>query len=299
MDHYDVIIIGGSYAGLSAAMALGRSRRNTLIIDAGDPCNSSTPRSHNFLTQDGVAPGEIATIAKAQVINYPTIDWHSGHALELTGEKGLFRMTTDQGRALTSRRVILATGLRDLLPEIPGFAECWGKTVIHCPYCHGYEFSDQATGILAPADQALEMVKLISNWTSDLRLFLMGDKVLDHQERDSIIEKGVRIISQPIVEVGHAKGALKHLVLADNSQEPMKALYARLPTEQKADFISPMGLAIQPSGHLEVDLFGNTSVEGIYAVGDCAHLMRSVATAVYTGNIAGAMINKELAEEDF
>lgn len=299
MNKYDVIIIGGSYAGLSAAMALGRSRRNVLIIDAGDPCNSSTPYSHNFLTQDGVAPAKIAAIAKDQVQHYPTVHWQYGHAHHIKVEKGLFEVTLDGGRKEECRRVILATGLKDLLPEIPGFRECWGKTIIHCPYCHGYEFKDEETGILAPASQAVEMVKLISNWTGHLKLFLTGEVGLEEEEQKSIQQKGIRVICQPIVEVVHEQGVLEKLIMEDGSQQAMRALYARLPTEQKAAFVKDLSLAQMPSGHIQADMFGKTSIEGIYAVGDCAHPMRSVATAVYTGNIAGAMINKELIEEDF
>lgn len=298
MNKYDVIIIGGSYAGLSAAMALGRSRRNVLIIDAGDPCNSSTPYSHNFLTQDGVAPAKIAAIAKDQVLNYPTVHWHYGHAHHIKVEKGSIKVALDGGGREECHRVILATGLKDLLPEIPGFRECWGKTIIHCPYCHGYEFKDQETGILAPADDALEMVKLISNWTGHLKLFLAGEVGLE-EEQKSIQQKGVQVMSQPIVEVVHEQGVLVTLIMEDGSQQAMRALYARLPTEQKAAFVEDLSLAQVPSGLIQVDMFGKTSIEGIYAVGDCAHPMRSVATAVYTGNIAGAMINKELIEEDY
>ncbi|MEM8569251.1 MAG: NAD(P)/FAD-dependent oxidoreductase [Bacteroidota bacterium] len=299
MNHYDVIIIGGSYSGMSAAMALGRSRRNALVIDAGDPCNKPTPHSHNFLTQDGVAPSEISTIAKDQVLSYPTIHWHHGSAYDILDEKGSFEVVMDGGKTVFGRKVILATGLRDQLPEIPGFKACWGKTIIHCPYCHGYEFSDQRTGILVTADHALEMMKLISNWTDNLRLFMTGSESLGNEQSKAILDKGIQIVNQPILEVVHEQGILEHLVMGDNTIEPMKALYARLPTEQKISFIPKIGCATIESGHIQVDMFGKTTVEGIYAVGDCAHPMRSVATAVYTGNIAGAMINKELIEEDF
>lgn len=299
MEKYDVVIIGGSYAGLSAAMALGRSRRNTLIIDAGDPCNKSTPHSHNFLTQDGATPTEISGIGKEQTLSYPTIQWHQGSTYDIMGEKDAFEVALEGGKTVLGRRVILAGGLRDVLPDIPGFKECWGKTIIHCPYCHGYEFSDQKTGILAPADQALEMMKLIGNWTEDLKLFLIGPKGIDGDELDTILDKGVKLVNMPILEVVHTKGELSHLIMDDHSHEPMSALYARLPIEQKISFLKTTGCATLDSGHIEVDMFGKTTVDGIYAVGDCAHPLRSVATAVYSGNVAGAMLNKELIEEDF
>ncbi|NVJ46194.1 MAG: NAD(P)/FAD-dependent oxidoreductase [Cytophagia bacterium] len=296
---YDVIIIGGSYSGLSAAMALGRSRRNVLVIDAGNPCNKSTPYSHNFLTQDGVPPQVISNIAKDQVLAYPTIQWQDGRVCNILGNNEAFETAMDGGKKVMARKVILATGLKDVLPEIAGFKECWGKTIIHCPYCHGYEFRDQKTGIFVAASQAFEMVKLISNWTNDLKVFLSDNEKLSEEHRHVILGKGVQIISQPIHEAVHQDGILSHLTMADNSTEQIKALYARVPTEQKISFLNKMGCTMTESGHIETDMFGKTTVEGVYAVGDCSHPMRSVATAVYTGNIAGAMINKELIEESY
>lgn len=299
MNNYDVVIIGGSYAGMSAAMALGRSRKNVLVVDGGDPCNKSTPHSHNFLTQDGVAPSDISKIAKDQVLNYPTVHWYDGTVYDVMGEAESFEVAIDGGKTVVSRRIILATGLKDTLPEIPGFKECWGKTIIHCPYCHGYEFSDQKTGILAPADQAFEMVKLIGNWTDNLKLFLLQNDRLNGEDLDEILDKGIHIVSHSIREVVHDEGVLSHLVMEDDSKVELKALYARLATEQKLSFVKAIGCATLESGHLEVDMFGKTTVEGVYAIGDCANPMRSVATAVYTGNMAGAFINKELVEADF
>ncbi len=299
MDSYDVVIIGGSYAGMSAAMALGRSRRDVLVIDGGEPCNKSTPHSHNFLTQDGVAPAEISKVARDQILKYPSVRWHHGNCYDLMGEEGSFEVSIDGGKTVVGRRVVLATGLRDIVPDIPGFKECWGKTIVHCPYCHGYELSDRKTGILVPANQAVELAKLISNWTNELQLFLIGNESLVTEDVDLILDKGIDIVNKSVCQVAHEHGTISHLIMEDDSQEKIDVLYARLDTEQRVSFVKTMGCAISDSGHIGVDMFGKTTVNGIYAVGDCAQPMRSVATAVYTGNIAGAMINKELIEEDF
>ena len=296
---YDVIIVGGSYAGLSAAMALGRSRRKTLIIDAGDPCNKQTPHSHNFLTQDGVPPAQITSLAKDQVLAYPTVSWRSDAVSNLKKTKNSFEVSTEGGASFSSEKLIIATGLTDVFPAIPGFKDCWGDSIIHCPYCHGYEYSDQKTGILASGEQAMEMVKLIDHWTKDLTLFLNEKKDLLPEHRELILSKGVRIVDRAIQEVVHKQGKLQYLVMADGSQENLDALYARVPTQQKLPSITDLGCSLTEMGLVEVDMFGKTKVDGVYAVGDCAHPMRSVATAVYTGNIAGAMINKELIDENF
>src|SRR5690606_34953225 len=151
---FDVIIIGGSYAGLSAAMALGRSLRKVLIIDSGKPCNATTPYSHNFLTQDGSTPLKISTIARTQVEKYDTVTFYQGIALQATKRNGPFSIATATGEIFNGKKLILATGIKDKLPDIPGFAECWGISIIHCPYCHGYEYHHQNTGILANGDAA-------------------------------------------------------------------------------------------------------------------------------------------------
>src|SRR5690606_24019090 len=135
--HYDVIIIGGSYAGLSAAMALGRSRRTVLIIDEGRPCNRQTPHAHNLITHDGDAPADIARRAKEQVLAYPTVRFIRDKALSAAGADGAFDVGTASDHAYRAKKLLLATGVRDLTPPIPGFAECWGISVLHCPYCHG------------------------------------------------------------------------------------------------------------------------------------------------------------------
>ena len=144
---FDIIIIGGSYSGLSAAMALGRALRNVLVIDSGKPCNRQTPHSHNFITQDGKTPEEISTVAKAQVAQYPTIEFYQGVATAAKKEAEAFVIATQQNKSFRAKKLILAMGIKDIMPNIAGFKECWGISVIHCPYCHGYEVKHQKTGI--------------------------------------------------------------------------------------------------------------------------------------------------------
>src|SRR5690606_24367400 len=143
---FEVIIIGGSYAGLSAAMALGRALRHVLIIDGGQPCNKQTPHSHNFITQDGKTPKEISSLAKQQVEEYETIKFYKGLAANATKTDKGFKITTDTNDTFTAKKLIFATGLKDIMPGIIGFAECWGISVNHCPYCHGYEYRNKNTG---------------------------------------------------------------------------------------------------------------------------------------------------------
>jgi thioredoxin reductase len=171
MKDFDVIIVGGSSAGLSAGMALGRAARKVLIIDSGKPCNQPTPHSHNFFTRDGQTPHEILTIAREQTLKYPTVTLLNGEAAQAKKTEEGFEISTASGDIFNAKKLILAHGIKDQLPSIPGFAECWGVSVIHCPYCHGYEYKDQPTGIFANGEIGFEMAKLISNWTKDLTVF--------------------------------------------------------------------------------------------------------------------------------
>src|SRR5690606_19696546 len=162
---FDVIIIGGSYAGLSAALALGRSLRHVLIIDSGAPCNRQTPHSHNFLTHDGEPPARIATQARDEVLRYDTVRFVQDTATEAVSQEHGFAVTTASGDRYTAQKLLFATGVRDLMPDIPGFADCWGISILHCPYCHGYEVRGRTTGVLANGDTGYELAMFINNWT--------------------------------------------------------------------------------------------------------------------------------------
>ncbi|MDO7742673.1 MAG: NAD(P)/FAD-dependent oxidoreductase, partial [Pedobacter sp.] len=158
---FDVVIIGGSYAGLSAAMALGRALRNVLVIDSGKPCNAQTPHSHNFITQDGETPAAIAAKAKEQVMQYPSVQFLNDIAVAVSGENSNFSVSTSAGLNIHAKKILFATGVKDIMPAIEGFAACWGISVIHCPYCYGYEYKSQPTGILMNGDMAIDMAELI------------------------------------------------------------------------------------------------------------------------------------------
>lgn len=302
---YDVIIIGGSYAGLSAAMSLGRSLRRVLILDHGQPCNRYTPHSHNFITHDGAVPAAIAQQAKADVLRYPTVEYRSGKAIavrdiSMTVEAATqFSVAIESGPVLTCRKVILATGLKDLLPDIPGFAATWGKTVIHCPYCHGYEFRGRKTGILATGEKAMHLAGLVHHLSPDLTLLTNGNPELNSEQMAKLFNRRIPIHTQAITALEHQDGQLRQVILADGTALGLEALYAALPYAQQSDIPDQLGCAITGSGHIQVDAFQQTTVPGVYACGDNASPMRSVASAVASGNLAGAMVNHHLVREEF
>jgi thioredoxin reductase len=291
---YDVVIIGGSYAGLSAGMALGRALRKVLIVDSGRPCNIQTPHSHNFLTQDGATPAAIAQIAMDQVSAYPTVEMRMGSVLSVEGSNNDFTIHTDLGRNLVAKKVLFATGVRDVMPEIPGLAECWGISVIHCPYCHGYEVRNQKTGILTNGEAALDFSQLIDNWTKDLTIFTNGAATFSEETRQKIQNLEVTINEKSITAIGHKNGQLEQIAFSDGTTTVLSALYARLPFVQHTDIPEKLGCEISEHGLIKTDEMKRTSVAGVYAAGDNTTMMRAVSAAVAAGGMAGAMINRDI-----
>jgi thioredoxin reductase len=293
----DVLIIGGSYAGLSAALALGRALRQVVVLDSGQPCNRQTPHSHNFLTQDGSTPAAIAAVAREQVLAYPTVQLRQDVAVAATGKDNSFTVTTASGAVLQARKLLFASGIRDMMPALPGFAECWGISAIHCPYCHGYEYREQPTGILANGDVAAEMGLLIRNWTDKLTIFTNGPATLQSEQRQRLADRGIAVEEAPVQQLRHQNGYLAHLDLADGRTVLLTALYARLPFEQHCTLPQALGCAHSEAGYVAVDNFQKTTLPGIYAAGDATSPMRAVAAAVAAGMMAGAMLNRELIFE--
>ncbi|WP_236973977.1 NAD(P)/FAD-dependent oxidoreductase [Membranihabitans maritimus] len=296
--HFEVIIIGGSYAGLSAAMALGRSLRNTLVIDGGNPCNRQTPHSHNFITQDGQVPAEISRIARDQVSKYETVKVFEGLVTHAAKTRDGFEVHTSPGTTFTAKKLILATGLRDIMPDIKGFAECWGISAIHCPYCHGYEVWGEKTGILANGDAAMHYANLVSRLTPDLTLFTNGPSTLSPEQMEKLKSHNIRIIEKELIEIKHHNGQLTDIILVDQSKIPLKALYHSPAFEQHSGIAVELGCEVTEQGLIKVDDFHKTNVPGVLACGDNSG-MRSVSIAVASGTKAGAMVNLELAEEEF
>lgn len=296
---FDVIIIGGSYAGLSAAMALGRSLRNVLIIDGGQPCNKQTPHSHNFLTQDGKTPHEIATLAKEQVEKYDTIQFYNGFATTGTKTETGFEITTDTNDKFTAVKLIFATGIKDTMPEIKGFSECWGISVIHCPYCHGYEYRNQNTAIIANGARAFHLASMVSNLTKNVTLLTNGKADFDAEQIQKLKKHKIQIIETKISELEHKEGHIENIVFSDNTKLKFTAAYAAIPFIQHSNIPEKLGCELTEQGYIKVDDFKKTTVEGIYACGDNAAMMRSVANAVYSGNVAGAIVNGALVQEQF
>lgn len=294
---FDVIIIGGSYAGLAAAMALGRALRNVLVIDGGNPCNRQTPHSHNFLTNDGKTPAEISQTAKWQVLQYDSVQFLDDLTLTARQTNGQFEVMTQTGRQFRAKKLILATGIKDILPGIPGFAESWGISVLHCPYCHGYEVRGQITGILGNGETGYEMATLLSNWTNQLTLFTNGPSTLTRDQQSILERLNIPIAESPIDYLNEVNGRISHIHFRNGMAKPLNVLYARLPFEQHSPIAAHLGCDFTAEGYIQIDASQQSTVKGVYTCGDNSSRMRTVANAVSMGTTAGIMVNRELIEE--
>ena len=244
-------------------------------------------------------PAVIAQRGRKQVLAYPTVNFVSELAIEGTRTKNSFQITTSTGKKFNAPNLLFATGVKDLLPDIPGFSDCWGISVIHCPYCHGYEFNGKKTGIMANGEKAMHLASLINNLTDDLTILTQGNDDFNEEQDSQLKKHNINVVTSPISEIVHENGHIKHIVLYDGNQLKFDAVYAVVPFEQHSNIPASLGCEITEEGYLQVDDFQKTTVEGVYACGDNSTWMRSVAAAVASGNFAGAVINKELVNDHF
>lgn len=297
--NFEVIIIGGSYAGLSAAMALGRSLRSVLIIDSGLPCNRQTPHSHNFITHDGEKPGVIAEKARKQVLNYNTVKLLNDLAVGGKKNENGFVITTQAGQDFTAKKLVFATGIKDSMPDIKGFAACWGISVVHCPYCHGYELRNLKTGIIANGERAFHLASLINNLTDNITVLTSGKADFTAEQITKLNRHNIKILETGISEIEHDNGYVKNVIFENGNKMDFEGIYAALPFTQHSNIPVSLGCELTEPGYIKIDGFGKTTIDGVFACGDNSAMMRSVANAVYSGNLTGAMVNKELTEEQF
>lgn len=291
----DFIIIGGSYAGLSAAMSLGRARCRVLVVDAGRPRNRTTPHAHNLLLHDGDAPAALAARARQQVTAYPTVQMLSAEVT--AAEKlpdGTFQLTTAAHGTFAAPTLLLATGLRDELPPIPGFAECWGTSIIHCPYCHGYEVADQPTGLWMNGDAVGHMTKLLLNWTRALTVFTNGPATFGAEVRAHLEQHHIGLEETPVAALLHNGPQLDGLVLADGRVHSLRVLYAKIPWHQASDLPAQLGCGMDEQSLLRVDEQNQTTVPGVYALGDNCTMLHQLANAIGAGNRVGALLSRDL-----
>jgi thioredoxin reductase len=295
----DVVIIGGSSAGLSAALILGRSLRDVVVIDDHKPCNRFSHASHGFLTRDGVPPSELIQIAYDQLERYPTVARKTATALHVVKNDSGFVITSSDASKLQARIVLLATGLHDELPPLEGIEGLWGKSVFHCPYCDGYEVRGKAISVYGSDETTMHLVMMLRNWTANLTLCAADSWKPAVAQRDRLTRFGISVVEKPIAALESADSQIQALRFADGTSLPCNALFIRPKTTHRTSFAHDLGCKVNEHNVVQVDLRGRTSVEGVYAAGDLSSPMRSVAIAVAQGAAAGYGINADLIDRDF
>lgn len=289
---YDAIIVGGSYAGLSAALQLARARRRLLVVDAGKRRNRFAPTSHGFLTQDGRAPGDIAADARAQLMAYPTVEWADGEATSAEQGNTGFAIAVGASRH-EAKRLVLATGVSDTLPAIPGLAERWGKSVFHCPYCHGYELDQGDIGVLGVSPLSMHHALMLPDW-GRTTFFLNGAFEPDAEQMAQLQARGVSVERQPIREMA---GERADLTLTDGRIVRLDGLFTMTRTSPSSPLAEELGCAFEDSPigpFVKTDVTKETSVPGVFACGDLARAAGSVALSVGDGAMAGLGTHRSL-----
>ncbi|MFC4552173.1 MULTISPECIES: NAD(P)/FAD-dependent oxidoreductase [Halorussus] len=299
----DVLIVGGGPAGLSAALQLGRSLRSVLVCDNGEPRNGPADESHGYLTRDGIPPEELRRLGREEVSEYEA-EFRDSRVTDVSRDDDGFTSTLDSDETVTSRKVVLATGVRDDLPDTDGFEELWGSGVHHCPYCHGYEVRDEPLGVIVTNRHMADYAKLIYNLSDDLVVFTDGEDVFDEESRSAFVERGIEIEDEPITALDGSEGALESVSLADGRDVARHALFYPPPMEQHSELPERLGLEVNQAGLVDATRsergIGFTSVEGLFVAGDVSSgAPPSIPSAVADGYAVGTTVNMELSMEDF
>lgn len=290
---HDVLILGGSYAGLSAGLQLARARRKVLVIDTGLRRNRFARTSHGFLTQDGSTPADIAAEARAQLMEYRTVEWLQAEATHAERMQDGFKVALRQGPEVTGKRLVLATGVTDVLPELEGLADRWGKSVFHCPYCHGYELDEGSIGVLATSPLSMHQALMLPDW-GPTTFFLNGAFEPDHEQLQQLARRNVTV-ERGIVH--RLDGERADVVMRDGRVLPMDGLFTTTRTVVSAPFAEQLGCAFDdgPLGrYIRTDAMKATTVAGVFACGDAARPTGSVALSVGDGAMAGAATHRSL-----
>lgn len=296
MSEYDVAVVGGGAAGLSAALVLTRARRRVVVIDAGEPRNAPAAHMQGFLSRDGLRPAELLAIGRSEVAGY------GGHLLDgvVVDAHALdegFELTLSDGRAVTARRVLVTTGLSDELPDLPGVRERWGKDLLHCPYCHGYEVRDQPLGVLGGTAESVSHALLLRQWSDDVVFFSHGSSPTD-VEREQLAARAIRVVEGPVRRLVVKDDRLTGVELEDGHVVRRSAVFVRPGLVPNGALLAALGCTVNEQGWGVTDATGLTSIPGVWAAGNASNPRAQVVTAAGEGSAAAITINADLVAED-
>ncbi|MEP0914238.1 NAD(P)/FAD-dependent oxidoreductase [Leptolyngbya sp. GB1-A1] len=295
---FDVIIVGGGPAGLTAALMLGRACKRVLVCDAGKPRNQVAHAAHGFFSRDGISPAELLQIGREQLRPYDGVEIQMGEVVDAQKMGDRFQVTLSHGNQFVGRKLLLATGMKDSLPAIDGFAELWGSSIFHCPYCHGWEVRDQPLAIYGKGEVALEMTFMLTGWSRDLVLCSNGPAELTHEQRQQLANWEVQLREEKIARLEYQDDKLTGIVFTNNEVLPRRGILLRPPSYQHSHLATKLGCNLGSDGIVQVDESKQTSIPGLYAVGDVSSPYSQIAVAVASGTLAAVSINHTLTEEN-
>jgi thioredoxin reductase len=296
LQTFDAVVIGGGPAGLSAALSLGRARRRVLLAACGPVRNAPAHAAHNVFTRDGTAPAELLRIGREQLQPYDVVI-QDECATDVQHTESGYVVALQSGE-VRARGIVLATGVRDVLPDIPGFQELWGTGVFHCPYCHGWEVANQPLAIYANGEAALHLTKLLRGWSNDLILFTDGPAELPVEDVQRIRSNGIVIREEAVGRLAGSQG-LEAVILKNGEAIDRTGIFVRPKQELRSDLPHKLGCAITPQGRIQADELGRTSVPWVFVAGDAGPIQQWVISAAASGAIAGAGLNYDLLTEHF
>jgi|SRR5579884_64325 len=295
---YDAIVVGGGAAGLSAALILGRSCRRVLLCDDGRPRNAVVDRMHGFLSRDGTPPHDLLELGRRELSRYASITLLQTHIEEARGEQAHFRVRNNDCVWFTGRRLLLATGVYDSLPQIPGLRERWGKTVFVCPYCDGWELRGKRIAVIGKGRKAVELAQELRQWSEDLIVCPAQSDELTQPDRRWLRASRVSVRFSPVVSIAPDEGAAQSIVFEDGAREPCDAVFLCAPLRQRYPLVDMLGCRVRDDGQIDVDGRGRTSVPGCYAAGDAVTTIHQVVLAAASGVSAAMGINEDLLAEE-
>jgi thioredoxin reductase len=297
----DCAIIGGGPAGLNAALVLGRARRKVVLFDNNKPRNAVTQESHGFVTRDGVTPTEFRRIAQEEIEKYPSVEFQQSKVAAISKNGSLFRLTVETGETFEARNVILATGLKETLPEIRNIHDFYGKSLFNCPYCDGWELRDRPLVVVAEEGKHLfHMAKVVANWSRDLVVSTNGRGSMMPEQKQILESKGIRVLEQEIREFVGRDGQLEQVIFADGTVISRTGGFVAPQWSLATSFGADLGCAANERGGIVTDVLGRTSVQGVYAAGEGAAFAPSnLIGAAAAGSMAAAGVNTDLTEQEF
>lgn len=301
-DSYDVIVVGGGAAGLNGALMLARARRTVLVIDAGAPRNAPAEGVHGLLAREGMPPGELLERGRAEVRQYGG-QVVTGEVETAVREETGFGVTLADGRTVRSRRLLVTTGLVDVLPDVPGLRERWGRDVVHCPYCHGWEVRDGAIGVLASGPLSVHQALLFRQWSADVTYFAHTRPAPTGEEAERLAARGIKVVHGEVASLEIVEDRLVGVRMSDGTLVSRDTVAVATRMEARAGFLATLGLrpVEHPAGvgeHIPADPTGRTDVPGVWVAGNVTDLSAQVGTAAAAGAGAAAQINADLIEEE-